>query len=281
MPLATGDRLGPYKAIALLGGGGMGEGSRAPGPRVRRDVAIKVAAERFTDRFEPEARMIASLNHPNICTMYDVGPNYLVMELVEGESPKGPMPVERVLRIASQIAAGLGEAHEKGLVHRDLKPANIKIRPDGTLKILDFGLAKRIEQPSIVDSDADTFSVSLTESGMVLGSAPYMSPEQARGENVDKRADIWAFGVIVWELLSGQRPVNRDSIQETLAAVLTAEPDWRQVPLRTHRLLRQCLEKDPIKRLRDIGDAMALVDKESISSAPVAERANWASWIVA
>ena len=192
MPLTTGDRLGPYEVIAFLGKGGMGEVYRAHDPRVRRDVAIKVAAGRFTERFEHEARMIASLNPPNICTMYDVGPNYLVMELVEGVSPKGPMPVERVLDIASQIAAGLGEAHEKGLVHRDLKPANIKIRPDGTVKVLDFGLAKRIEQPSIVDSEANTFSVSLTESGMVLGSAPYMSPEQARGENVDKPADISA-----------------------------------------------------------------------------------------
>src|SRR5262245_29046182 len=166
MPLATGDRLGPYEIIDLLGTGGMGEVYRAHDPRVRRDVAIKVAADRFSERFEHEARIIASLNYPNICTMYDVGPNYLVMELVEGEAPTGPLPLEQALRIAAQIVAALSAAHDKGVVHRDLKPGNIKVRPDGTVKVLDFGLAKRVAQPS-VDSQADTLSMSLTETGVV------------------------------------------------------------------------------------------------------------------
>jgi eukaryotic-like serine/threonine-protein kinase len=281
MPLATGDRLGPYEIIALLGKGGMGEVYRAHDPRVGRDVAIKVSAERFSERFEHEARMIALLNHPNICTMYDVGPDYLVMELVEGESPAGPMPLERVLSIAAQIATALGEAHEKGVVHRDLKPANIKIRPDGTVKVLDFGLAKRMAPASLRDSRADTLSVSLTESGVVLGSSAYMSPEQARGQNVDKRADIWAFGIVVWELLTGKRPFDRDSTPETLAAVFTAEPIWSQVPRRIQRLLRRCLEKDPAKRLRDIGDAMALVEEESALPVTAPRRPSVLPWIVA
>src|ERR1700693_3791516 len=151
MPLSAGDRLGPYEILALIGVGGMGEVYRARDPRLGRDVAIKVSAQQFTERFEREARAVAALNHPNICTLYDVGPNYLVMEYIEGEAPKGPMPLEEALRIAAQIRDALEAAHEKGIIHRDLKPANIKIKPDGTVKVLDFGLAKALPEPSTAE----------------------------------------------------------------------------------------------------------------------------------
>jgi serine/threonine protein kinase len=205
MPPSVGDRLGPYEVLEPIGVGGMGEVYRALDTRLGRDVAIKVSAERFSDRFEREARAVAALNHPNVCHLYDVGPDYLVMELVEGESPKGPLPLEEALRIAKQIAAALEAAHEKGIVHRDLKPANIKITPDGAVKVLDFGLAKTTNAASAAASpeDSPTISMAATQAGVILGTAAYMSPEQARGKVVDKRADIWAFGVVLYELLTG------------------------------------------------------------------------------
>src|ERR1700693_6186278 len=220
MSLAAGSKLGPYEIVALIGAGGMGEVYRARDPRVNRDVAIKVSSAQFTERFEREARAIAALNHPNICTLYDVGPNYLVMEFVEGESPKGPLPLEEALPIARQIADALEAAHEKNIVHRDLKPANIKIKPDGTVKVLDFGLAKVVEEET---SDA---TATLTARGMILGTAAYMSPEQAQGKPVDKRADIWAFGAVLYELLTGRRVFQGETVSDTLAAVLTKEPEW-------------------------------------------------------
>src|ERR1700688_3596261 len=184
MSLSAGDRLGPYEILALIGAGGMGEVYRARDPRLNRDVAIKVSQERFSDRFEREARAVAALNHPNICTLYDVGPDYLVMEFIEGESPKGPLPLEEALRIAHQIADALEAAHEKGIVHRDLKPGNIKIKPDGTVKVLDFGLAKHAHlagqlAPGVDGSEAPTLPMPLTEAGVIMGTAAYMSPEQA------------------------------------------------------------------------------------------------------
>src|SRR5579863_2609480 len=256
MPLSAGTRLGPYEILALIGAGGMGEVYRARDPRLNREVAIKVAHEKFSERFEREARAIAALNHPNICQIYDVGPNYLVMEFIEGQSPKGPYALEEALRIARQLADALEAAHEKGITHRDLKPANIKIKPDGTVKVLDFGLAK-VTPASAGDSDPETsptLSMRATQIGMILGTAAYMSPEQARGRPVDKRADIWAFGVVLYEMLTGQPPFTGDDVTEILASVVKTEPDFSRVPAQVRPLLQRCLEKEPKKRLRDIGD---------------------------
>jgi serine/threonine protein kinase len=207
MPVSAGTRLGAYEILGPLGAGGMGEVYRARDTRLGRDVAIKISAERFGDRFESEARATAALNHPNICQLYDVGENYLVMELVAGETLNGPLPVETALNYAKQIADALEAAHEKGIIHRDLKPANIKVTPDGVVKVLDFGLAKAAEEPAAKDdpSVSPTMTLSTTRAGMILGTAAYMSPEQARGKRVDKRADIWAFGVVVYEMLTGQQ----------------------------------------------------------------------------
>jgi eukaryotic-like serine/threonine-protein kinase len=204
----TGHKLGPYEILSPLGRGGMGEVWRARDLRLGRDVAIKISDQQFSDRFEREARAIATLNHPNICTLHDVGPNYLVMEIVEGPTlaeriAKGPIQLDEALSIAGQIAEALDAAHEKGIIHRDLKPANIKIRPDGSVKVLDFGLAKSVVDPAKVTSDSPTLMHSTA--GMILGTAGYMSPEQARGQDVDKRSDIWAFGVVLFEMTTGKR----------------------------------------------------------------------------
>src|SRR5579859_5159552 len=217
MPLSAGTRLGPYEILALIGAGGMGEVYRARDPRLNREVAIKVAHEKFSERFEREARAIASLNHPNICQIYDVGPNFLVMELVEGENLCGPLSVETVLDYARQIAEALEAAHEKGIVHRDLKPANVKVTPAGVVKVLDFGLAKAAEtEPSGNPSESPTQTMSPTRAGVILGTAPYMAPEQARGKPLDKRADIWAFGCVLYEMLSGQQTFHGETTSDIL-----------------------------------------------------------------
>jgi len=239
-----GKTIGPYEVTEKLGAGGMGEVYRARDTRLGRDVAIKVCKEQFTERFEREARAIAALNHPNICTLYDVGPNYLVMEYVEGETLRGPVGVEEALPLAKQICEALEAAHEKGIVHRDLKPANIKVTPEGKVKVLDFGLAKAFG-PEGPDAP--------TETQAIVGTAPYMSPEQAQGKGVDRRTDIWAFGCVLYELLAGQRAFG------TLAAALQAEPDWGALPESTpahvRAVLRRCLQKDRAERLHDIADA--------------------------
>jgi serine/threonine-protein kinase len=268
MSLSIGVKLGPYEIVAPLGKGGMGEVYRARDTRLNRDVAVKVSADRFSERFEREARAVAALNHPNICTLYDVGPNYEVMELVEGPTlaeriKPGAIPLEEALALARQIADALEAAHEKGIVHRDLKPANIKIKADGAVKVLDFGLAK-VAPASAGESNASdtpTLTIGMTEAGMILGTAAYMSPEQACGLNVDKRSDIYAVGGVLYEMLLGQ-PLHRgETTAQVLASVIKEEPQWEKVPVQVRRLLRRCLEKDPQKRLRHIGDVMALVDE--------------------
>jgi serine/threonine protein kinase len=279
---SAGDKLGPYEIIAQIGAGGMGVVYRARDPRVGRDVAIKVSSEHFSDRFEREARAVAALNHANVCTLHDVGPNYLVMELVEGEPPKGPLPFQTALDYARQIADALDAAHEKGIVHRDLKPGNIRIRSDGTVKVLDFGLAKidaggtSAENPS----NSPTMLLEGTQAGMILGTAAYMSPEQARGKPVDKRADIWAFGAVFYEMLTGRRAFEGEDVSTIIAAVIQSEPRWDGVPASVRRLLESCFEKDPRKRLRDIGDVWKLLDHAHRPAVSPSRSAN-VGWIAA
>jgi serine/threonine-protein kinase len=262
----------------------MGEVYSARDSRLDREVAIKVAAERFSERFDREARAVAALNHPNICALYDVGPDYLVMEYIEGEAPRGPMALEEALPIARQIAAALEAAHDKGIVHRDLKPANIKVKPDGTVKVLDFGLAKQSREREGADSEnSPTLSIGMTQAGMILGTAGYMSPEQARGKTVDKRADIWAFAVVLYELLTGARLFEGEDLTETLASIVKEQPDLSRAPREVQRLLRRCLEKDPKKRLRDIGDVWELLEDAAVPP-PVAgapARYSAAGWVAA
>ncbi len=260
MSLAPGAHLGPYEILAPLGAGGMGEVYKARDTRLGRDVAIKISNERFSDRFEREAKSIAALNHPNICQLYDVGPNYLVMELIDGKSPKGPMPLAHALKLAHQIAAALEAAHERGIVHRDLKPANILITSGGTIKVLDFGLAKNTEVPASDPERSPTMTVSPTGAGMILGTAAYMAPEQARGKSVDRRADIWAFGVVLYEMLTGDRLFHGETTTDILAAVMKEEPDLNRVPAGIRRLLQACLRKDLKRRLQAIGDWALLLD---------------------
>src|SRR6476469_4770799 len=209
--LAPGTQLGPYRIETMLGAGGMGRVDQAQDTRLGRTIALKISRVEFNARFEREARAVAALNHPNVCTIHDVGPNYLVMELVEGPTlsdrmKEGPIPLEEALRIARQIANALETAHEKGIVHRDLKPGNIKIKPDGAVKVLDFGLAKVGETSGVTQSDnSPTLTAAATQAGVILGTAAYMAPEQARGKAVDRRADIWAFGVVLYEMVVGRR----------------------------------------------------------------------------
>jgi serine/threonine protein kinase len=269
--MAPGTRLGPYEILAPIGAGGMGEVYRARDTRLGRDVAIKVSAEKFSDRFEREARTVATLNHPNICILHDVGPNYLVMELIEGPTladrvKQAPIPLEEALAIAKQIADALKAAHEKGIVHRDLKPANIKITPEESVKVLDFGLAKTGGAAPASGSPEVSPTISMaaaTEAGVILGTAAYMSPEQARGKVVDKRADIWAFGVVLHEMLTGQRLFKGDDLSETLASVIKEQPNLEPLPAKVQRLVRSCLEKDPKRRLQAIGDWHLLLDDAS------------------
>jgi Tol biopolymer transport system component/tRNA A-37 threonylcarbamoyl transferase component Bud32 len=277
---APGTRLGPYEIVAAIGAGGMGQVYSARDTRLNRTVAIKVSLGRFSDRFAREARAIASLNHANICTLHDVGPDYLVMELIDGPTladriRKGAVPLEEALALARQIAAALEAAHERGIVHRDLKPANIKVRPDGSVKVLDFGLAKSWDESQTAPK-TNVITAEMTGPGMILGTAGYMSPEQATGQEVDKRADIWSFGVVLYEMLTGERLFDGPTMQSALTAVLTREPDWDRLPAQVRRLLRSCLEKDPKKRLRDIGDAWRLADEAPVPAVAAAPpRGNW------
>src|SRR5271169_72149 len=281
MPLSAGDKLGPYEILAPIGAGGMGEVYRARDTKLGRDVAIKVIPSTLAQyperlaRFEREAKVLASLNHPNIAQIYGVEDRALVMEFVAGETLKGPLPLDTALNYARQIADALEAAHEKNIIHRDLKPANIMITPTGVIKVLDFGLAA-VAQSSDPSNPADspTLTISPTRAGMILGTAGYMSPEQARGKAVDKRADIWAFGVVLLEMLTGKPLFEGETVSDTLAQVLTQEPDLEQAPAKVRRLLKKCLEKDPKQRLRDIGDAWELLEEEE-ATAPLRSRFGW------
>jgi serine/threonine-protein kinase len=290
MAVAAGAKLGPYEILAPIGAGGMGEVYRARDTKLKRDVALKVLPETFARdpdrmaRFQREAEVLASLNHPNIAQIYGVEDHALAMELVEGESPKGPMPFDEAWRIASQIAAALEYAHDKGIVHRDMKPANVKVTPEGVVKLLDFGLAKALASQGEAPADQEnspTLTVGGTEVGLILGTAAYMSPEQARGKPVDKRADIWAFGVVLYELLTGERLFKGEDASEILAQVLAKQPDFARAPVNAQRLLRECLEKDPKARLRDIGDARRLLEEPAQGMALRHRRVPWAVAVLA
>lgn len=286
MALFPGDKLGPYEIVASIGKGGMGEVYRAHTSRLNRDVAIKVSNAQFTERFTREARAIAALNHANICHLYDVGPDYLVMEYVEGQDLRGPMDFEHALLIVQQLIDGIEAAHEKNIVHCDLKPANIKITPDGVVKILDCGLAKAMEPPSDNSNpeNSPTLTMGATVAGTILGTAAYMAPEQAKGKAADRRSDIWSFGVIVYEMLTGKRLFQGESAVEILGGVLNQEPDISAAPQRVHRLLRWCLEKDRKQRLASISDArLLLVENEPATSAADApsRRKSWLPWCIA
>lgn len=280
MALTPGTRLGVFELTELIGRGGMGEVYRARDTRLDRDVAIKILPEAFARdverlaRFTREAKTLALLNHPNIGAIYGLeecaGIIALVMELVEGDDlsqriARGAIPFDDALPIAKQIAEALEAAHERRIIHRDLKPANIKVRADGTVKVLDFGLAKAMEPADASSSPPTSPTITtpaMTQPGMILGTAAYMSPEQAQGRPTDRRTDIWAFGVLFYELLSGRRLFDGNSVQATLVQVLTKEPDLSSVPVRARRLLARCLERDPARRLRDIGDAAAWLEPD-------------------
>src|SRR5208282_2785914 len=269
-----GTKLGPYEILALLGAGGRGEVYRARDARLGREVALKVLPEAFAAdsermaRFRREAQVLASLNHPNIATIHGLeesgSVHALVMELVEGPTlaeriAPSPVPLDEALPIAKQIAEALEAAHEKGVIHRDLKPANIKLTADGKVKILDFGLAKAQDGDDSGSniSNSPTLTAGATKAGVILGTAAYMSPEQAKGKRVDTRTDIWAFGCVFFEMLTGRQAFDGETVTDVLAAVMKDEPNWASLPAETPRrireLLRRCLDKDPKRRLQAIG----------------------------
>jgi Tol biopolymer transport system component len=321
MPLTSGTKLGPYEIFAPLGAGGMGEVYRARDTKLGREVALKVLPQAFAAdaermaRFQREAQVLASLNHPNIAAIYGLedsgGVRALVMELVEGPTlaeriatparrdsvgagllpapgrpqesalalgrPQGsPLPLDEALGIARQIAEAFEYAHERGIIHRDLKPANVKVTPEGTVKVLDFGLAKALEseRPAGNISNSPTLTAAATQAGVILGTAAYMPPEQAKGKPADRRADIWAFGCVLYEMLTGKRTFDGETTSDVLAAVIMKEPDWNALPASTpesiRKLLRRCLEKDSKRRLRDIGEARIAIEEtlSGVGAAP-------------
>jgi serine/threonine protein kinase len=285
MPPRPGQRIGPYEIVTAIGAGGMGEVYRARDTKLGREVALKILPEALATnadrlaRLRREAQLLASLNHPNIAHVYGLedaaASAALVMELVEGSTldellRNGRLPREEALAIARQIADALETAHEAGIIHRDLKPANVKVREDGMVKVLDFGLAKALDSergglpdPALSPAIATMTSPALTAMGIVLGTAAYMAPEQAKGKTIDKRADIWAFGCVLWEMLTGRALFARDTMPETIAAVIKDAPPMDALPSNTpppvRRLLERCLERDPRLRLRDIGEARILL----------------------
>ncbi|MDA2924420.1 serine/threonine protein kinase, partial [Acidobacteria bacterium AH-259-L09] len=299
----VGRQIGSYKILSLLGAGGMGQVYRATDTKLGREVAIKVLPDLLARdperlaRFEREAKLLAALNHPNIAAIYGLeesnGLRYLVLELVPGETlaerlAKGPLPVEKALRICGQIAEALEAAHEKGIIHRDLKPANIKVTPQDKVKVLDFGVAKALAGD---ESGADLGSSSTrtaaetaaeTADGVILGTAAYMSPEQARGKAVDKRADIWSFGCVLYEALTAKRAFKGETVTETLPKVLESEPDWEELPGNTswniRSLVCRCLHKDPHLRFHDMADVRIEIEET------LAEPTSWHAlsiWLMA
>ena len=292
MALTPGTRLGVYEVTAQIGEGGMGQVFRATDTKLKRQVAIKILSPSLAAdhdrlaRFQREAEVLASLNHPNIAAIYGLeesaGMTALVMELVEGEDlsqriARGAVPIDKTLLIARQIAEALEAAHEQGVIHRDLKPANIKLREDGTVKVLDFGLAKAMEPAGAMTASASMsptmLSPAITQVGLILGTAAYMSPEQARGRTVDRRADVWAFGAVLFEMLTGNPPFPGENISHVLARVIERDPEWSALPpalppaLGTY--LRRCLVKDPRQRIRDIGDVRLALEGAFETSVPV------------
>ncbi len=297
MTLSAGSRLGAYEITGLLGKGGMGEVYQARDSRLGREVAIKVLPDPFASdpdrlaRFEREARLLAALNHPNIATIYSLemesGIRFLSLELVAGETlaerlAAGPLGIEEALAVARQIAEALEAAHEKGIIHRDLKPANVKVTPEGNVKVLDFGLARALAAEAAAQdlSSLPTMTSAGRHTGVILGTAAYMSPEQARGKPLDRRTDIWSFGCVLFELLTGRKAFEGETVSDTLAAILRSEPDWNALPDRAPAnirvLLRRCLQKEPNRRLRDIGDARIEIEealegleKPSVATSPI------------
>jgi serine/threonine-protein kinase len=307
-----GSSFSQYRVTSKLGEGGMGEVWRAEDTKLGRDVALKMLPDVFAQdperlgRFEREARVLASLSHPNIAGIHGLeevdGKRFLVMELVEGETlgeriQRGQLPIEEVVRVAKQIAEAVEAAHEKGVIHRDLKPANVNITPDGNVKVLDFGLAKAlIGDPMSGDnvnqdlSLSPTMTKAMTGMGVLLGTAGYMSPEQARGQPVDRRADIWAFGCVLYEMLTGQRLFTGETATDVIGAVVHKEPDLEElsskVPVRIRRLLERCLQKESSRRLQSIGEARIALQEwmENPEAEPVAitsARSGWLTWAVA
>jgi serine/threonine protein kinase len=318
MALSSGTRVGPYEIQSAIGAGGMGEVYRARDTKLGRDVALKVLPQQMADdterlaRLHREAQVLASLNHPNIAAIYgfedDEGTHALILELVEGETladriARGPLPIDEAPPIARQIAEALEAAHERGVIHRDLKPANVKVRADGSVKVLDFGLAKISEAGGTGDGGVGALSLSptitspamMTGAGVLLGTAAYMAPEQAKGRPADKRSDLWAFGCVLYEMLTGKRPFAGEDVADTLAAVLMRDPDWSALPSNTpvsvQKLLRRCLQKDRKRRLADPADARLeieeAVEQPAASVAHVApsstrrSRSTALAWVVA
>jgi len=260
MPLSAGTRLGPYEILAPIGAGGMGDVWKARDTRLDRIVAIKCLKAEHSERFKREARAIAALNHPHICQIYDVGSDYLVMEHIDGAPIKSPLPPQEAIRLAIQIASALEEAHCKGIIHRDLKPGNILITPKGETKLLDFGLAK-LEEPRPRDDTLSTVTVELTEAGVVVGTVAYMSPEQAQGLAVDTRSDIFSFGLVLYEMLSGKRPFRGDTPLATLAAIVKDEPFPLAVPEALERIVKRCLAKQVTQRFQTMAEVRTALEQ--------------------
>jgi eukaryotic-like serine/threonine-protein kinase len=302
MSLSVGSPLRRYEILSALGAGGMGEVYRARDTKLDREVAIKVLPEQFiadperVARFQREAKTLAALNHPHIGGIYGLedadGVRALVLELVEGPTladriAQGPIPLDEALPIAQQVAEALEAAHEAGIIHRDLKPANIKLRPDGTVKVLDFGLAKALEPMSAASANVNasptiTAPAMMTGIGMILGTAAYMSPEQAKGRPADKRSDVWAFGCVLYEMLTGRRPFAGEDVADVMVAVLSKEPDWTAIPARVpgsiRTLIRRCLEKDRRKRIADIAAALFALDEPANFGGSATVLPRWPPW---